>query len=201
MFLYRRLVSLFKSSCLIGIFWLLCTACAGESSEEQAATTDSTVTETPAAAPAAFAGYSPKFQKILKTPDGMIRGVSIGDLLTQVKQKEQNQPMEDSTGYISFNVELGNDEMTDVLYYYSPQQQTVRSITLDIYLNDQQSVDSLAQEFTRYFTDHYGQPAIREPKASGWQDTQHNRIVLQDVGIPQAPGLRIQVAPGPHPRQ
>lgn len=201
MFLHKRLVSLFKPGCLIGIFWLLCTACTGESSEEQTATTDSTTTEVPAEAPAAFAGYSPKFQKILKTPDGMIRGISLGDVLTQVKQQERTQPMEDSTGYISYNVELGNDEMTDVLYYYSPQQQAVRSITLDIFLNDPRSVDSLTQEFTRYFTGKYGQPTIREPKASAWQDQEQNRVVLQDVGIPQAPGLRIQVAPGQQPRQ
>ena len=186
---------------MIGLLWLILTACTGESSEEQTVTTDSAITETPLEAPAAFAGYSPKFQKILKTPDGMIRGISLGDVLTQVKQQEQTQPMEDSTGYISYNVELGNDEMTDVLYHYSPQQQTVSGITLDIFLNDPQSVDSLTQEFTRYFSSKYGQPTLRESKASAWQDQEQNQIVLQDVGIPQAPGLRIQIAPGQEPRQ
>lgn len=196
MFAYSRPATSRRAGFFLGILWLLGTACGRDSAEEKTAAVDSTQTETSLEAPAVLGQYSPKFQKILKTTDGMIRGVSIGDPLNQVEQQEKNRPMEDSTGYIGYTVELGNNEMTDILYYYNPDNRTVRNITLDVYLNDPQSVDSLMQEFSQYFTDKYGRPIIREPKAVAWQGQQRTRIVLKDVGIPQAPGLRIQVAEG-----
>ncbi len=196
MFAYSRLVSSFRAGYFIGLVWLVCTACGKESDREQTATVDSSQTEASLEAPAVLGQYSPKFQKIVRNTDGMIRGVSVGDPLDEVKQQEKSQPMEDSTNYIGYNVELGNNEMTDILYYYNPDNGTVRNITLDVYLNDPQSVDSLMQEFNQYFTDKYGRPVIQEPKAVAWQDQKKTKIVLKAVGIPQAPGLRIQIAGG-----
>jgi hypothetical protein len=200
-YVYKTLTHLKVSSRLrafglIGSLWLLCVACGPESGQERTTTVDSSQAETSLEPPAALAQYSPKFQKIVRTPDGVVRGVSVGDKLDEVKEQERSAPSEDSTDYVMFNVELGNDEMTDVFYYYSPGNNTVRNIKLDVYLNDAQSVDSLMQEFNRYFTDKYGQPVTREPKTLAWQDGQKTRVVLKDVGIPQAPGLQVQIADG-----
>ncbi len=159
-------------------------------------TVDSSQAKTSLEPPAALAQYSPKFQQIVRTPDGVVRGVSVGDGLDEVKQQERSAPSEDSTNCVVYNVKLGNDEETDVFYYYSPDNNTVQNIKLDVYLNDAQSVDSLMQEFNRYFTDKYGQPVTREPKMLAWQDGPKTRIVLKDVGIPQAPGLQVQIANG-----
>jgi hypothetical protein len=179
---------------LIGGLWLLCVACGPESGQEKTTTVDSSQVGASLEPPAALAQYSPKFQQIVRTPDGMLRGISVGDKLDEVKEQERNDPSEDSTDYVMFNVELGNNEMTDVFYYYTPGNNTVRNIKLDVFLNDAQSVDSLMQEFNRYFTDKYGQPVTREPKTLAWQDGKKTRIVVKDVGIPQAPGLQVQIA-------
>jgi len=181
------------AGCLMGGLWLLCVACGSESSREQT-TVDSSQVGASLEPPAALAQYSPKFQKIVRTPDGVLRGVSVGDKLDEVQQLEQSTPSEDSTDHVVYNVNLGNNEETDVFYYYTPGGNTVRNIKLDVYLNDAQSVDSLMQEFNRYFTDKYGQPVTREPKTLAWQDGQKTRIILKDVGIPQAPGLQVQIA-------
>ncbi len=197
MFAYRRLASPLKAGQIVlGVLWLLCAACGSESGQEQTTTVDSSQAETSLEPPAALAQYSPKFQKIVRTPDGMVRGISVGDKLDEVKEQERSAPSEDSTDHVVYNVKLGNDEETDVFYYYTPGNNTVRNIKLDVFLNDAQSVDSLMQEFNRYFTDKYGQPVTREPKTLAWQDGQKTRIVLKDVGIPQAPGLQVQIADG-----
>ena len=197
MFAYRRLVSPWKAGQIVlGWLWLLCVACGSESGQEQTTTVDSSQVETSLEPPAALAQYSPKFQKIVRTPDGAVRGISVGDKLDEVKEQERSAPSEDSTGHVVYNIKLGNDEETDVFYYYTPGNNTVRNIKLDVFLNDAQSVDSLMQEFNRYFTDKYGQPVTKEPKTLAWQDGQKTRIVLKDVGIPQAPGLQVQIADG-----
>jgi hypothetical protein len=181
---------------VLGWLWLLCAACGSQSGQEQTTTVDSSQVETSLEPPAALAQYSPKFQKIVRTPDGVVRGISVGDKLDEVKEQERSAPSEDSIGHVVYNIKLGNDEETDVFYYYTPGNNTVRNIKLDVFLNDAQSVDSLMQEFNRYFTDKYGQPVTKEPKTLAWQDGQKTRIVLKDVGIPQAPGLQVQIADG-----
>jgi len=194
MFAFGRLVAQWKTGALVGALWLLCAACGPESGQEQTTTADSSQVEASLEPPAALAQYSPKFQQIVRTPDGMLRGVSVGDQLDEVKEQERVAPSEDSTGHVVYTVKLGNDEETDIFYYYTPGNNTVRNIKLDVFLNDAQSVDSLMQEFNRYFTDKYGQPVTREPKTMIWQDGQKTRIVLKDVGVPQAPGLQVQFA-------
>ncbi len=183
-----------KSSILAITLTLILMACGGDRTTEQT-NTDTTSGDTRQQEQLlTFDQYSPKFQEILKTYDGTVRGISLGDPLTEVRQKETAEPLEDSTKYVSYNVELGNNEMTDILYYFDPKTKSIQNITLDIYLNDAPAVDSLMMEFTRYFTDKYGDPVIQEKKAVAWQDVQKNKIIMKDVGIKEAPGLRIQVA-------
>ncbi len=196
MFAFSRLVAHLRGGSIFGMLWLLCAACGSESGQERTTAVDSSQAETSLEPPAALAQYSPKFRQIVRNPDGVVRGISVGDKLDEVQQQEQSAPSEDSTNYVVYNVKLGNDEETDVFYYYSPDNNTVQNIKLDVYLNDAQSVDSLMQEFNRYFTDKYGQPVTREPKTLAWQDGQKTRIILKDVGIPQAPGLQVQIASG-----
>jgi hypothetical protein len=176
------------------MLWLLCAACGSESGQERTTAVDSSQAETSLEPPAALAQYSPKFRQIVRNPDGVVRGISVGDKLDEVKEQERSAPSEDSTDHVVYNVKLGNDEETDVFYYYTPGNNTVRNIKLDVFLNDAQSVDSLMQEFNRYFTDKYGQPVTQEPKTLAWQDGQKTRIMVKDVGIPQAPGLQVQIA-------
>lgn len=186
---------LFKEAGIfIAMLSLLLTACGGADTKEETKV-DTTASNGPQQEQLlAFDQYSPKFQQILKTYDGTVRGISLGDQVAEVKQKETAPLLEDSARHVGYNVELGNSEMTDILYYYNPKTKVIDNITLDIYLNDAQSVDSLMTEFTRYFTDKYGDPVIKETKAIAWQDAQKNKIVVKDVGIKEAPGLRIQVA-------
>ncbi len=67
---------------------LILTACGGETTSEQA-DTDTTGSNTGQQEQLlAFDQYSPKFQEILKTYDGTVRGISLGDPLAEVRQIE-----------------------------------------------------------------------------------------------------------------
>lgn len=166
-------------------------ACAERPSKESVGTTDSLSKEQKTA----FNAYSPKFRKIVKTEDGIIRGVNFGDNLDEVIIKEDTIPLEDSTQYISFTVKLDEeeDEITDVLYYFDKNRK-IRGFRLDIYLNNANAVDSLSKEFKVYFTDRYGSPVMQEQKAMAWNGLDQTKIVMKDVGIKEAPGLQIQIA-------
>jgi hypothetical protein len=166
-------------------------ACTERPSQETNTDTLSTVIpEKPA-----FDAYSSKFQKIIKTEDGILRGVNFGDNLEEVILKEDTIPLEDSTQYISFTVKLdeGEDEITDVLYFFD-EHKKIKGFRLDIYLNNKKAVDSLSQEFTTYFTDRYGSPVMQENKAVAWNGLDETKIVMKDVGIKESPGLQIQIA-------
>lgn len=173
------------------LFCGLLIACSERPSNESVATAENEAKETKTA----FNDYSPKFRKIVKTEDGILRGVNFGDNLEEVIVKEDTIPLEDSTQYISFTVKLDEDEdeITDVLYYFD-QNRKIRGFRLDIYLNNTYAVDSLSKEFRTYFTSRYGNPVMQEKKAIAWNGLDQTKIVMKDVGIKEAPGLQIQIA-------
>ncbi|QHT67815.1 hypothetical protein GXP67_14800 [Rhodocytophaga rosea] len=181
-----------RNSLLLCFFLVsLLIACTENPSQEGTSDTLSTVVSQKAA----FEAYSPKFKKIIKTEDGILRGVNFGDNLEEVILKEDTIPLEDSTQYISFTVKLDEeeDEITDVLYFFD-ENKKIKGFRLDIYLNNKNAVDSLSQEFTTYFTDRYGSPVMQEQKAKAWNGLNQTKIVMKDVGIKEAPGLQIQIA-------
>jgi hypothetical protein len=143
----------------------------------------------------AFGSYSPKLQKIVKSEEGIIRGVNFGDALEDVITREDTIPLEDSTNFVGFTVALDNkeDEITDVLYYFDKNKK-ISGFRLDVYLDNSQAVDTLYREFTTYFTDRYGSPVIKEVKTIAWNGADNTKIVMKDVGIKESPGLQIQIA-------
>jgi len=176
--------------CLLLLY--LSIACSEQTPEEQkevAVLADTTENKT------AFASYSSKFQKIVKTEEGVIRGVDFGDALEDVITKEDTIPLEDSTSFVSFTVALDNqeDEITDILYYFDDNKK-INGFRLDVYLDNAQAVDSLYKEFNMYFTEKYGSPVIKEVKTIAWNAADNTKIVMKDVGIKESPGLQLQIA-------
>lgn len=165
-------------------------ACSEQPPKEQ---TDTTVDTTESKM--AFTDYSTKFQKILKSEDGSIRGVHFGDALEEVITKEDTIPLEDSTNYVSFTIALDDkeDEITDVLYYFDKNKK-INGIRLDVYLDNKNAVDSLYREFNQYFSTKYGSPIIKEQKTIAWNGAGNTKIIMKDVGIKESPGLQIQIA-------
>ena len=172
------------------LFCFLLVACSEQPPKEQ---TDTTVDTTESKM--AFTDYSAKFQRIVKSEEGFIRGVQFGDELEEVITKEDTIPLEDSTNYVSFTIALDDkeDEITDVLYYFDKDKK-INGIRLDVYLDNKSAVDSLYWEFNQYFSTRYGSPVIKEQKTIAWNGADNTKVVMKDVGIKESPGLQIQIA-------
>jgi hypothetical protein len=169
----------------------LWTSCGERTKTEETQTTEQPAEVKPIVA---LGEYSSKFQRIVKTDEGIIRGINFGDALDEVIIKEDTIPLEDSTRYISFTVNLDEEEkeITDILYYFDKNRK-ISGFRLDIYLDNKRAVDSIAREFTTFFTDRYGNPSVQETKAIAWNGLDNTKVVMKDVGIKESPGLQIQI--------
>ncbi len=181
------------SACFFLCMIYLAAACGDSKEKEKIDTTTQTAPAAEETKEQLITRYSPKLQKIIKTDEGALRGIDFGDDLEKVFMQEDTIPLEDSARFVSFTVDLGNEEITDVLYYYDNNRK-IRGFTLDMYLNDKSSVDSLSNDLAGYFTQKYGKPVIQEKKAIAWNGPHQVKIVMRDVGIKEAPGLQVQIA-------
>lgn len=170
----------------------MCISCQENNKKEETQNMEEPVEAKPVAT---LNEYSSKFQKIVKSDEGIIRGVNFGDPLDEVIVKEDTIPLEDSTRYVSFTVKLDEEEeeITDILYYFDNNRK-ISGFRLDIYLNNKRAVDSISREFITFFTDRYGKPSVQEKKATAWTGLDNTKIVMKDVGIKESPGLQIQIA-------
>lgn len=184
------------STCFFLCMIYLVAACGDSTEKETTNTTPQINTAEEKTKEQSIKNYSPKLQKIIKTDEGTLRGIDFGDDLEKVFMQEDTIPLEDSARFVSFTVDLGNEEITDVLYYYDDSRK-IRGFTLDMYLNNKSSVDSLSGDLTRYFTQKYGKPVIQEKKAIAWNGPNQTKIVMRDVGIKEAPGLQVQIGKKP----
>jgi hypothetical protein len=138
--------------------------------------------------------YSDTFRKIVKTNEGILRGIDFGDELDRVFIEEDTTPSEDSARFVTFTVQLDESEqqLADIQYYFDGSRK-VNAFSMDVYLNKQAAVDSLAREFSRYYSERFGEPVNQSPKKTTWDGKNDLQVIMTDVGIPAAPGLRVQI--------
>ncbi len=160
-----------------------------ETSEEQK---DTVVAKQPVSAPI-MAKYGTRLQKIVKSDTGILRGINFGDDVEKVKESENTAPLEDSTDHLGYRIDLGNYEDLDVRYHLNPKQQ-VWGFTMDIYLDEQSSVDSLFSDFRNYFSERFGTNNFdNQRNMLAWNIADSLKVIVKDVGIKQAPGLQVQM--------
>lgn len=186
-----------KKHFTFGYFFLLSTfllfSCGETKKEvivEQKDTTTAVVAETPTAV---IDKFGTRIQKIVKSDQGVLRGVNFGDYVDKVKELENTPPLEDSTDHLGYRIDLGNYEDLDVRYHLNDQQR-VWGFTLDIYLDQQASVDSLFTDFKSYFSERFGPNKFdNQRNMVAWNLADSVKVVVKDVGIKQAPGLQVQI--------
>lgn len=126
------------------------------------------------------------------TQTGHWRGISLGDPMTTVTTKEKEKPFEQDARHVGYTVEFPNLETADFLYYQ--ENQKVSSIVVDLYLNNQASVDAYKKDLNGYFTRRYGQSTLKD-KATVWTDLKQAQISLKDVSKGKDFGLKVKVTP------
>jgi hypothetical protein len=177
---------------LAGLSTTMLLSC-GETKTETVTEHNDTITQVAEPKPTLLSKYGERLQKIVKSEDGILRGIRFGDDAEEVKAAENVQPLEDSTNHIGYRIDLGNYEDLDVRYHLNKQQQ-VWGFTLDIYLDEQAAVDSLFHDFKGYFNERFGPNGFdNQRNMVAWNLADTLKVVVKDVGIKQAPGLQVQI--------
>lgn len=97
------------------------------------------------------------------------RNVSFGDNPETVRHSEKKAADEVDTNYLSYTLPLDtinadsvNEQIDSLNYFtiaYNFDQQKLNEVDEDVYLSTDSVAAELAQRFSNYFTDKYGQPA------------------------------------------
>lgn len=178
---------------LLAMAWLLLVFSCTETKKETAGEQKDTLAEVKNPKPATLAHYGTRLQQIVKSDEGVLRGINFGDDVEKVKSIENGAALEDTTDHIGYRVELGDYEDLDVRYHLNKNGR-VWGFTLDIYLNQKSSVDSLFNDFRSYFTEQFGPGSFdNHNNMVAWNLSDSLKTVVKDVSIKQAPGLQIQI--------
>jgi hypothetical protein len=99
--------------------------------------------------------YSNKLQLLVKSDTGVIRGVNFNTPLSEVLKIEETNLFEKKDSTLSLEVDLDSTEMADVVYQFDANEK-VKDIHIELYLKDDQSLNSLSSEFVDYFSARFG---------------------------------------------
>ncbi len=134
------------------------------------------------------------FKAVLKTNAGMVRGISVGDDFTTIKESaplSESQPDNGKSFTESFD-DMGLN-FADILYVKNTDNK-VDAIAIDIFVEKQTTVDSLMNEFKGHFDSKYG-VGKGISKMIVWKLPDGlNVLKLQNVSTAKDPGLKIVFA-------
>jgi len=161
-------------------------------------------TDSPATGKAANGGINSTPSDLLKTivgdtDEGIIRGIAFGDPLSKVRAAESRaaqtfEMFEDSLRHVGYTFETDQLETIDVLYYFTPEDRLVEKITVDVYLNSEQTTRKLWQTAKKRFTGQYGAPLEDKPRHLSWKKAPA-RVTMDEVSEGKDYGLKMVFVP------
>lgn len=128
------------------------------------------------------------------TDVGVIRGIDFGDPVSKVQANESFEMFEDSTNHLGFTFETDQLETIDVLYYFSPKQETINKITVDIYLNSDTATRQLWASVIKRFNKKYGPPRDEDSKRVNWNNNSV-KATMEEVSVGKDYGLKLVFEP------
>ena len=110
-------------------------------------------------------GYSNRFRNLIKTDQGVFRGIEFGMNREDVKAMEDSLKTPDQTenDTLDYIINFNFPETAEVLYYTGKDEKLSR-IQVDIYPENIDSQLELFKEFEKYFRSKYGKPVSSEDK-------------------------------------
>lgn len=158
--------------------------------KKQTTETSSIATDLSARIPS-LENYSPAFKAILKTDAGMVRGLNIGDEMNSIVESvplSETQP-ENGKSYTAYFDDTDLN-FADIVYVKDAENK-IGAISIDVFIGNQTSVDSLMNEFKGYFDKKYGQ-GKGISKKTVWKLAETDfELLLQNVSTEKDPGLKI----------
>ena len=184
-----------KISVTAMLFAAVIFGCDTKTNEKTEATTDSAVTEAPAATNELNSDQSALLEAILgenEVEGSVLRGVSFGDAVSKVKASESFEMFGETADHLGYTSETPQLETIDVQYFLTPDKK-VNKITVDVYLNSPEATKQLWNAGKKYFTEHYDAPK-EEPNKATW-NKKSIRINMEDVSKGKDYGLKFQFVP------
>lgn len=126
------------------------------------------------------------------TPGSVIRGVAFGDPVSKVKAQEKLEIFEETPDHIGYTSETQQLESIDVQYFFGTDQK-VNKITVDVYLNSDESTQQLWNAGKSHFTKIYAQP--KDNKGILVWSQKSVRVNMENVSKGKDFGLRFEFSP------
>ncbi|PBQ31990.1 hypothetical protein CNR22_09480 [Sphingobacteriaceae bacterium] len=112
--------------------------------------------EAPVVKPRVFPGFHILLDEIIRSPDGVFRGVKLNTSPTLIKQIEQVPPTEESEGHLYY--EFKADSTTDYSIDYAFSKDSLEEINVQITTNDLELSSYLFCDFKDYYANKLPNP-------------------------------------------
>jgi hypothetical protein len=155
-------------------------SCERTQKEEQATSTPEDTSEVYLQTIRSIDEYSNKLQLLVKSDTGVIRGVNFNTPLSEVLKIEDTNVFEKKEDSLSLEVDLDSTEIADVVYKLD-ENERVKDIRIELYLKDDQSLNSLATEFVDYYSAKYGPAQEKDTKHYVWPLPGNRSLSLQFI--------------------
>jgi len=132
---------------------------------------------------------------IMGTGEGLLRGVKFGDSINDVKKKETCELFEEEDTHVGYSFDTESLETVDILYEKNSQNR-VSGVELDIYMNTDQTNESLRQELINLFTVRYGKPVSENP-IPVWKIKPNGQVSIKVVKNKLDRGLEVKFSQQP----
>lgn len=125
--------------------------------------------------------YSQDFQELLKSQEGIFRGIRLGLSREEIKKIEdgyENSKLDEETAIsLDYMVDFGSLENTELRYSFSDRG-NLTGIDVYIYPHSKAAQDSLYSEFESYFSKVYGPSTDIGPDQKKWE-LKNNDLLIQ----------------------
>ncbi|MHA8061197.1 hypothetical protein PQG22_07960 [Aquirufa beregesia] len=132
---------------------------------------------------------TPLLQRITLGSAGVIRNVSWGQDMSTIGEKVELSETQPSVGK-SYTQFFDDTDLNFVDITYLPDENNqVKGIILNIFLEEQDEVLDLTVNFKEYLGNIYGNGYAKAKKII-WKN-ENTQIILEDVGTPKDPGIQL----------
>ncbi|HLG03374.1 MAG TPA: hypothetical protein VI731_07240 [Bacteroidia bacterium] len=126
--------------------------------------------------------YTGILPKVMENDSGIYHGILLGMTPEEVKQSvsEKDSLGQEEKNYLQFEGFLA--PFKEYSYDCNFDEKGLKDVTIDIFLHDEQTGDSLYEQFMSYFTQRYGPPVETLPLLI-WETSEGKRpakIILED---------------------
>lgn len=108
------------------------------------------------AKPRVFEGYHPVLDEIIRSKDGVFRGINLNSKADVIKTVEAAPPVEKSPGHLYFEYKI--DEKTDYSIDYTLNKDSLEEISLQINSDDMELVNYLFCDLKDYYANKLPNP-------------------------------------------